>query len=156
MLASGGLDSSVLLAELARAERRVFPIYIRAGLRWERVELAMLRKFIAALGRDNIEEVAVLDFPTVDLTHDHWSVTGKAVPGYRASLASNYIPGRNLSLLTKAAMFCARNRIGAIAMAPLESNPFPDARPAFFRAVERAVKLGMELQIGRASWRERV
>ncbi len=147
MLASGGLDSSVLLGELARERRHVFPIYIRAGLRWERVELATLRKFIAALKRDNVEDVAVLDFPTLDITRDHWSVTGKAVPGYRASLASNYIPGRNLSLLTKAAMFCARNRIGEIAMAPLESNPFPDARPEFFRAVERVVKLGMELPL---------
>lgn len=156
MLASGGLDSSVLLAELARKGRRVFPIYIRAGLRWERAELATLRKFIAALHRDNIEQiatrdnienVAVLDFPTVDILRDHWSVSGRAVPGYRASLASNYIPGRNLSLLAKAAMFCARNRIGAIAMAPLGSNPFPDARPEFFRAVEHAVKLGMELPL---------
>jgi 7-cyano-7-deazaguanine synthase len=137
----------VLLGELARARRHVFPIYVRAGLLWERVELGMLRKFIAALKRENIEEVAVLDFPTGDITRDHWSVTGKAVPGYRASLASNYIPGRNLSLLTKAAMFCARNRIGEIAMAPLESNPFPDARPEFFRAVERVVKLGMELPL---------
>jgi 7-cyano-7-deazaguanine synthase len=147
VLASSGLDSSVLLAELARAGRSVFPIYIRAGLKWERVELAVLRKFIAALKRDNIEDVAVLDFPTVDIARDHWSVTGKDVPGYRASLASNYIPGRNLSLLTKAAMFCAKNRIGAIAMAPLHSNPFPDARPEFFRAVEHAVKLGMELPL---------
>jgi 7-cyano-7-deazaguanine synthase len=146
VLASGGLDSSVLLAELARKGRHVFPIYIRAGLRWERVEIAALRKFTAALERDNLEPVGVLDFPTVDITRDHWSVTGQ-VPSYRASLESNYIPGRNLSLLTKAAMFCARNRIGAIAMAPLESNPFPDARPEFFRAFERAVKLGMELPL---------
>ena len=137
----------MLLADLARKGRRVYPIYVRAGLRWERVELAMLRKFIAALKRDNIEPVAVLDFPTIDIISDHWSVSGKAVPGFRASLASNYIPGRNLSLLTKAAMFCAKHRIGAIAMAPLESNPFPDARPEFFRAVERAVKLGMELPL---------
>jgi len=147
VLASGGLDSSVLLAELARGRRDVFPIYIRAGLRWERVELAMLRKFIAALKRDNIQEIAVLDFPTLDITRDHWSVNGKAVPGYRASLASNYIPGRNLSLLAKAAMFCASNRIGEIAMAPLQSNPFPDARPEFFRALEQVVKLGMELPL---------
>jgi 7-cyano-7-deazaguanine synthase len=146
VLASGGLDSSVLLAELARKGRHVFPIYIRAGLRWERVEIAALRKFTAALERDNLEPVGVLDFPTVDITRDHWSVTGE-VPSYRASLESNYMPGRNLSLLTKAAMFCARNRIGEIAMAPLESNPFPDARPEFFRAFERAVKLGMELPL---------
>jgi 7-cyano-7-deazaguanine synthase len=146
VLASGGLDSSVLLAELARKGRHVFPLYVRAGLRWERVELASLRTFIAALKRDNIEPVAVLDLPMVDITRDHWSVRGK-VPGYRAAIESNYIPGRNLSLLTKAAMFCARNRIGEIAMAPLESNPFPDARPEFFRAFEHTVKLGMEFPL---------
>jgi 7-cyano-7-deazaguanine synthase len=146
VLASGGLDSSVLLADLARKGRQVFPVYVRAGLRWERVELASLRKFIAALERDNIEPVAVLDVPTGDIMGDHWSVSGK-VPGYRAAIESNYIPGRNLSLLTKAAMFCARNRIGEIAMAPLESNPFPDARPEFFRAFEHTVKIGMELPL---------
>ena len=32
-------------------------------------------------------------------------------------------------------------------MALLESNPFPDARPEFFRAVERAVALGIELPL---------
>jgi 7-cyano-7-deazaguanine synthase len=151
VLASGGLDSSVLLAEYAGKGRRVFPVYIRAGLRWEPVEIAILRKFIAALESDHsrgkIEPVAMLDFPTIDITRNHWSVKGKAVPGYRASVASNYIPGRNLSLLTKAAMFCARNRIGEIAMAPLQSNPFPDARAEFFRAFERVVKLGMELPL---------
>jgi 7-cyano-7-deazaguanine synthase len=147
VLASGGLDSSVLLADLARKERRVFPVFVRAGLRWERIELAILRKFIAALRRDNIEAVAVLEFATADISRDHWSVSGKAVPGYRASLTSNYILGRNLSLLTKAAIFCARNRIGEMAMASLQSNPFPDARPEFFRAFERAVKLGMELPL---------
>ena len=147
MLASGGLDSSVLLAELAHKGRSVFPIYIRAGLRWERNELAVLRRFVAALAKPNIEKITVLDFPTTDVVRDHWSLTGKGVPGYRAALASNYIPGRNLSLLAKAAIFCARNRIGEIAMAPLHSNPFPDARPEFFRAFERAVKIGMRLPL---------
>src|SRR5208337_3628967 len=68
ILASGGLDSSVLLAELARKGRHVFPIYVLAGLRWERVEVATLRKFIAALERDNIEPLAVVYFPTADIS----------------------------------------------------------------------------------------
>ena len=140
----------MLLADLARKGRNVFPIYIRAGLRWERNEVAVLHRFVAALARrniDNIEKVAVLDFPTADVVGDHWTVTGKGVPGYRAALASNYIPGRNLSLLSKAAIFCARNRIGEIAMAPLHSNPFPDARPEFFRAFEKTVSIGMQLPL---------
>src|SRR5262249_20512167 len=38
-------------------------------------------------------------------------------------------------------------RIGQIAMAPLESNPFPDARPEFFRAFARAVELGVGIRL---------
>ncbi|MGC1677102.1 MAG: 7-cyano-7-deazaguanine synthase [Candidatus Binataceae bacterium] len=147
VLASGGLDSSVMLAELARRGRHVFPVYVRAGLAWERAELAALRKFIATLASSRIEPVAVLELPMTDVARGHWSVTGRGVPGYGAKVESNYIVGRNLSLLVKAAIFCAHNRIGEIAMAPLESNPFPDARPQFFRAVERAVLLGAGLPL---------
>src|SRR5437879_2403641 len=125
VLASGGLDSSVMLAESARRGRHVFPVYIRAGLSWESAELTTLRRFVSALKLRNIEAITVLKLPMGDLAGDHWSVTGRNVPGYTAPLASNYILGRNLSLLSKAAIFCARNQIGEIALAPLESNPFP-------------------------------
>ncbi len=147
VLASGGLDSSVLLADLAGQGRSVFPIYVRAGLRWERDELAVLRRFIRALGRRAIHEISVLRLPMNDLARDHWSVTGRGVPGYRAAISSNYIMGRNLSLLSKAAIFCAQNRIAQIAMALLRDNPFPDAQPRFFRAFERAVTLGVGLPL---------
>jgi 7-cyano-7-deazaguanine synthase len=74
-------------------------------------------------------------------------MTGHDVPGYDAALSSNYILGRNLTLLAKAAIFCASRQIGEIAMAPLESNPFPDARPEFFRAFGRAVELGVGIKL---------
>jgi 7-cyano-7-deazaguanine synthase len=147
VLASGGLDSSVLLGDLARRGRHVFPVYVRAGLKWEPSEMRVLRRFVWALGRAHVEPVAILDLPMTDVAPNHWTVTGRRVPGYRAALESNYIVGRNLSLIVKAAIFCAHNRIGEIAMAPLESNPFPDARPEFFRAVERAVDLGVGLKL---------
>ena len=89
--------------------------------------------------------MSVLRLPIGDVAGDHWSMTGRRVPGYRAAVSSNYILGRNLSLLSKAAIFCARERIGEIAMAPLESNPFPDARPEFFRA--RAVEFGVGIKL---------
>ena len=147
ILASGGLDSSVMLAWVARTGRRVFPVYIRAGLTWEKDELRTLKRFVRALGMNNIAPVTPLALPMGDLAGDHWSMTGRNVPGYRAELSSNYILGRNLTLLSKAAVFCARQGIGEIAMAPLESNPFPDARPAFFRAFARAVALGVGLKL---------
>jgi 7-cyano-7-deazaguanine synthase len=147
ILASGGLDSSVMLAALAGTGLTVYPVYVQAGLTWEASELAILKRFIRALRMDDIEPLRVLKLPMGDISGTHWSITGRKVPGYKASLASNYIPGRNLGLLSKTAIFCAQTRIGEIAMAPLESNPFPDARPEFFRAFERAVELGVGIKL---------
>lgn len=147
VLASGGLDSCVMLAEFARRRRDVFPVYVRAGLKWEPEELKALGRFLKALKLPNIEELAVLSLPVTDVVPDHWSVTGTNVPGYHAEASSNYIPGRNLSLLTKAAVFCAAKRIAEIALAPLDSNPFPDARPEFFRSFEQTVELGLALKL---------
>jgi 7-cyano-7-deazaguanine synthase len=147
ILASGGLDSSVMLGTIAHAGRHVFPVYIRAGLSWEAAELATLKRFIRALASPNVERVTALQLPMKDLAGDHWSMTGRDVPGYDAALSSNYILGRNLTLLAKAAIFCASRQIGEIAMAPLESNPFPDARPEFFRAFGRAVELGVGIKL---------
>jgi 7-cyano-7-deazaguanine synthase len=147
VLTSGGLDSSVMLARIAQRRREVFPVYIRTGLVWEKDELAVLRRFIKAVGMKSIRPLTVLNMPMDDIARDHWSMTGKKIPGYKAALSSNYIPGRNLTLLSKAAVFCARNRIGEIALALLEANPFPDARPAFFNALSRTIDLGMGLRL---------
>ena len=147
VLASGGLDSSVLLADLARRGRHIFPLYVRAGLRWEPEELFALSKFVKSLRGFRIAPLKILELPMTDVAANHWSVTGRGVPGYRAPSSSNYIVGRNLSLLVKAAVFCAYHRIGEIAMAPLDANPFPDAQPQFFRAVERAIALGIGLPL---------
>src|SRR4051794_11897299 len=84
ILASGGLNSSVMLGTLARSGRQVFPIYIRAGLSWESSELSILKRFVRALHLSNIQPVTVLNLPMSDLTRDHWTVTGRDVPDYNA------------------------------------------------------------------------
>jgi 7-cyano-7-deazaguanine synthase len=147
VLASGGLDSSVMLARIARKRSQVFPVYIRTGLVWEKDELAVLRRFIKAIAIPSIQPLSMLDVPMADIASDHWSMTGKNAPGYKAALSSNYIPGRNLTLLSKGAVFCARNQIGEVALALLEANPFPDARPEFFDALARAIDLGVGLRL---------
>ena len=63
VLASGGLDSSVLLADLAQRGRHVFPVYVRAGLRWERDELSALRRFVKTLRGVRVEQVTMLTLP---------------------------------------------------------------------------------------------
>ena len=49
VLASGGLDSCILIAHLLRQGHRVRPFYVRCELIWEEAELAGVRAFLRAL-----------------------------------------------------------------------------------------------------------
>ena len=152
MLASGGLDSAVLLATLAR-RREVHPVYVRCGLRWERSEQVVLARFLRALrGQPGVRlaSLARLTLPVRALYGgDHWSVSGRRVPGRRAALASNFLPGRNLLLGSLAAVYCARRRISTVALALLADNPFPDATPAFLAGLAQLAgrALGVRLTV---------
>jgi 7-cyano-7-deazaguanine synthase len=132
-LVSGGLDSCVMLAELARRYRKVYPVFIRYGLVWETTELRHLRKFLRSAKIPRVHPLTVLNLPARDLYGTHWSTTGRNVPHARTPDKAVYLPGRNLLLLSKAAVFCALNKIDTIAVGSLDHNPFPDATPRFFR-----------------------
>lgn len=152
VLTSGGLDSAVLVGMLAR-RREVHPVYVRCGLSWERAEQMLLERFLDRLrARRDVRIAALvrLTLPAGALYGEaHWSLSARGVPGARAALASNYLPGRNLLLGSLAAVYCARRRIPEIALALLADNPFPDATPAFLRAVGRvaSVALGTRLAL---------
>ncbi len=142
LLASGGLDSSILLAHLLDLGQRVRPFYIRFGLAWQDAELAALGRFMIALDRPRLERLTVLDMPVADLYGDHWSLTGRNVPGAETTDDAVYLPGRNALLILKAAIWCALNGIEELALAPLRSNPFSDATPAFFGHLESVLNCG--------------
>ena len=72
----------------------------------------------------------------------HWAIRG-AAPAYDTPDEDVYIVGRNIVLLTKAAIACAYRGIGRIAIGPLAGNPFPDATPEFFAAMAHALSLGL-------------
>jgi 7-cyano-7-deazaguanine synthase len=131
VLASGGLDSSVLLADLAR-EREVFPIYVEAGLAWEKLERRALDAYLAALTSPNVRPLTVLQLPVRSLYGEHWSTTGEDVPDAEAPDIDVYLPGRNVLLLGLAGVWCALNDVPTIAIGSLDDNPFPDATPSFF------------------------
>lgn len=142
VLTSGGLDSAVLLGELAHAGHAVSPLYVRCGFRWEAFELASTREYLSALGYSNVNGLVVLDVPTTDLLRGHWSTAGD-VPDERSPDEAVYLPGRNVLLLGKAMLWCSLNGIGAVALAVLRGNPFPDASESFFDAFEAAVNGGL-------------
>ncbi len=143
VLTSGGLDSAILCVDMLRGFRRVFPLYIRGGLRWEDVELASLRRFLTAVERPGLETLVVLDEPVADVYGAHWSTSGANVPGAETPDEAVYLPGRNLLLTIKAAVWCRLRGIETLALGSLGSNPFPDSTPHFFRDLQSLLNRAM-------------
>jgi 7-cyano-7-deazaguanine synthase len=148
VLCSGGLDSVVLAADLAIASE-VHPIYVASGLAWEREERAMLERALRAFpAAARIAPLHVLDASVRDVyAPTHWSITG-APPAWDTPDEDVYLVGRNIVLLSKAAVYCALTKISRIALGPLAGNPFPDATPEFYEAMARALSLGLAHPIG--------
>jgi 7-cyano-7-deazaguanine synthase len=142
VLLSAGLDSAVLAASEAR-EGRVQPIYVSSGLAWEAPELDALDRLLVSPAFAGLERPARLTFTVRDLYPEtHWAIVGTP-PGFDTPDEDVYLAGRNIILLSKAAIYCARHRIGRIAIGPLAGNPFPDATPEFFEVMGRALSLGL-------------
>ena len=144
VLASGGIDSAALTVELAQSHDVVYPIFVRFGLRWEAVELAGLRAFLEALDHPRIAPITVLDEPVADVYgSDHWSLNGSVVPGRDSPDEAVYLPGRNLLLLTKAAVWCRIRSVNLLALGSLSGNPFPDSSATFFEELGSVLNRGL-------------
>lgn len=146
VLYSGGLDSGVLLAELA-ASGPVVPVYVDCGLAWQPAERAAASSFAAHLALPTVGEMICLSLPAADLYGDHWSVSGAAVPNAASPDDAVYLPGRNALLAVKPLVWCGLNGVDTLALATLAGNPFADASGAFFRAFSRALSLAMRRQV---------
>ncbi len=139
VLASGGVDSCVLVGDLLRQGHDVYPFYVRCGLAWEREELSALEAFLAAVATSQLEELKVFDLPLTDLYGGHWSIDGRNVPDAASPDEAVYLPGRNALLCIKPVMWCGMHGIGRLALATLAANPFSDATDDFFHRFETAL-----------------
>jgi 7-cyano-7-deazaguanine synthase len=168
VLFSAGLDSAVLLAEAIRMPadarghapgvpvdapggvrpRMVQPIYVSAGLAWERNELETARRLLTcAPFAGRVMPLVTLQMDMRDVyPATHWAVRGDA-PAYDTPDEDVYIEGRNIVLLSKAALYMARAKIPRILMGPLAGNPFPDATAEFFNAMALALSTGLATPI---------
>lgn len=149
VLVSGGLDSAILLAESLHQRPAVWPLYVQFGLFWEKVELEHLRRFLDDIRAPALRSLTILEMPVADLYGEHWSMTGRAVPAAGTPDAAVFLPGRNVLLLAKAMLWCHLHGVPTLALAPLESNPFPDATPGFFAGYEAIVNqaIGGEVRV---------
>jgi 7-cyano-7-deazaguanine synthase len=149
VLCSGGLDSAVLLADVARREpaTEVRPIYVGVGLAWEAEERAAVARLLRTPAFRGVAPLVRLDFDLSDVyPPTHWAIRGEP-PGFDTPDEDVYLEGRNLVLLTKAGVYMARNGLARVFLGPLAGNPFPDATPAFFSTMSRALSLGLATPI---------
>lgn len=148
VLLSGGLDSAVLAAHVAR-EARLHPIYVSTGLAWEAAERALLGRLLASAPlQDRAGPLVSLSVDMRDVYRPtHWAVVGTA-PAFDTPDEDVYLLGRNIVLLSKAGVYCAQQGIARMALGLLSGNPFPDASPAFFTAMAEALSRGLATPIG--------
>lgn len=146
VLFSSGLDSAVLLAHAARDAAAV-PVYVGVGLAWESDEIAVANRLLASPPYRNASPLVTLHVDMRDVyPATHWAIRGQA-PAFDTDDKEVYLEGRNLVLLTKAAVFMAREGLTRVLLGPLAGNPFPDATPEFFGALQRALSLGLDRPI---------
>jgi 7-cyano-7-deazaguanine synthase len=138
VLCSGGLDSAVLLIDLARGTGRAVPLFVRAGHTWEEAERAGLARFLDAVAEPRVAPPRDLALPMADVYGAHWSTTGRGAPEWDAPDDAVELRGRNLVLLAKALVAAAIEGWPTVAIGTLAGNPFPDATPRFFDAIAAA------------------
>lgn len=147
MLLSGGLDSAVLAADEAQT-LTVHPVYVAAGLAWEQGEENIVRRLLSSpplVGKT--QPLVRLSFDMRDVyAPNHWAITGMP-PAYDTPDEDVYLHGRNVALISKAAVYAATRNISRIVLAPLAGNPFPDATPEFLSAFSMALSLGLDAPI---------
>lgn len=142
VLFSSGLDSAVLAAAEAQASE-VHPLYVSTGLAWEGEELAAVDRLLASEVFSSLAPIARLSFTVADLyAPTHWALRGTP-PAFDTPDEDVYLTGRNIILLSKAAIYCAQRGIARIVLGPLAGNPFPDATSEFFATMARALSLGL-------------
>jgi 7-cyano-7-deazaguanine synthase len=147
VLFSSGLDSAVLLADAARSGI-VQPLYVSVGLAWEAEERAMAERLLRApILADRVRPMAALHLDMRDVyPPTHWAINGEP-PGFDTPDEDVYLEGRNIALLTKAAVFMVRAGLSRVMIGLLAGNPFPDASPAFLQAMARSLSLGLDTPI---------
>jgi 7-cyano-7-deazaguanine synthase len=133
VLLSGGLDSAVMLSYVGRTDD-VTPVHVRCGYAWELAEAHCITRLLMAGVAERQRPLHTIDVNMRDITPEgHWALTGYA-PSYSTADEAVYLDGRNILLLSKAAVLASKLKIRKIALGLLKGNPFPDATPMFLLA----------------------
>ncbi len=138
------MDSCVTAA-IAALEHRLAFLHANYGQRTEARELACFERLAAHF---EVEARLALDFPALGQIGGS-SLTDPRIPVRQGppelgSLPSSYVPFRSALLLSAAASWAELLGAGSIYVGAVweDSSGYPDCRPDFYAAFERAIELG--------------
>ena len=121
VLLSAGLDSTVLAAREAQASI-VQPLYISTGLAWEKAELKALTTILDSPPLAHARPLVNLFFSVSDLyPPTHWAISGNP-PDFDTPDEDVYLTGRNIILLSKAAIYCSQHGIETVSYTHLRAH----------------------------------
>jgi 7-cyano-7-deazaguanine synthase len=143
VLMSGGMDSTVLLADELSQGRAVHPIHVRCGFSWEPAEARVIARLLASppfAGHTPMAVALTIDARDV-YPPEHWARRA-APPAWDSPDSAVYLEGRNRLLITHAAAWCRSHGVNRLVLGSLAGNPFPDATPQFFAAMATALSRG--------------
>ena len=142
-LLSGGLDSATVLAQALAAGYQCSAISFSYGQTHER-ELKASEALALHYGIDRIvAEVNLTGIAKSALT-GHGEITKRSIETISEEIPNTYVPSRNIIFLSMAASYA--ESMGAsnifIGANAIDYSGYPDCRPEFFNAFEKALNLG--------------
>lgn len=156
-LLSGGVDSAVMVGVSLEASDDVWPLYVRQGFVWEDEEVRAVGRYLESFNGAHAANgvrygrLKGLGTGTLGVPEGYasrWAIDGDLdAPDENSPDEAVYLPGRNLALLTQAAIYAHAVGARRIQIGILRGNPFPDATAAFFRSFERTVAEAMNLSV---------
>ena len=140
-----GPDSYAMLYKLSKKFSDLYPLYIKFGMLWEKAELYWVKIFLKQIKIKGVKKLKVVNFNLNDIIGNHWSISGKNFPRtYKHGIGVNYIPGRNIILLSIASLYASKNNIENIALGVISEIMHPDSTKKFFSLMERTLNKGLK------------
>ncbi|HXG74086.1 MAG TPA: 7-cyano-7-deazaguanine synthase [Candidatus Nitrosotenuis sp.] len=136
-LASGGIDSSVLMLMLKQMEHEVLPIHINYGQKAAEMERNAFYKVCEFL-RIKPEIIDITDIGKISVGLTNPNLTHNDNPLF---------PARNLLLLTVAASYAIAKSVKVISIGSLANSIFPDQTKEFVKNAESTLGVATQEQI---------
>lgn len=157
VLASGGIDSSTVLALAKKQGFEIFALTFDYGQR-HRYELEAARRVVESLGvtRHVIAKIDLRAFGGSALTADMEVPKHRDFRQISSEIPATYVPARNTIFLSFALAWCevVEAQDIFIGVNAIDYSGYPDCRPEFLEAFEKMAKLATKAGIeGQASYR---